>query len=170
MVQVRYGSPDGLELQEIATPAIGDSGVLVRVRAASVNAADWHLMGRLPHVFATPLRMPRTRVRGTDLAREVVAVGKDVTLCSPGDEVFGVGLGSFAEYAPTTEDRLAPKPRGLRFEEAAALPVAGCTALQGLSDKGGVTAGSRVLVYGAGGGVRTLAVRSPRRSKRTSRR
>jgi NADPH:quinone reductase-like Zn-dependent oxidoreductase len=156
--QARYGSPDGLELREIDKPAAGDDRVLVRVRGASVNASDWGLLRRAPQLIATLLRMPRSRIRGTDLAGEVEAVGKSVTRWKPGDEVFGVGLGSFAEYAATSEDRLAAKPRNLTFEQAAALPVAGCTALLALRDSGQVQPGQRVLVYGAGGGVGTFAV------------
>ena len=158
IVQLCLGSPDGLQMQEIPKPETGDDGVLVRVRAASVNAADLHLMDRLPHVMAALLRMPRTRVPGYDLAGTVEAVGRNATRFRPGDEVFGVARGAFAEYAATTEDRLAAKPRNLTFAEAAAFPVAGCTALQGLRDKAQVTAGERVLVYGAGGGVGTFAV------------
>ena len=136
----------------------GDDRVLVRIRGASVNALDWHLMRRLPHLISMLLGMLRSRVRGADMAGHVEAVGKNVARFKPGDEVFGVGLGSFAEYATTSEDRLAAKPRNLTFEQAAALPIAGCTALQGLRDKGQVKAGQRVLIYGAGGGVGTFAV------------
>jgi len=158
IVQDRYGSPDGLKLREIAKPFAGETQVLVRVRAASVNAADWHLMQRLPHLIGKMLGMPSSRVRGGDLAGQVEAVGKNVTRFTPGDEVFGVGIGAFAEYATAFEDRLAPKPRNLTFEQAAAIPVAGCSALQGLRDKGQVQAGQSVLIYGAGGGVGTFAV------------
>ena len=158
IVQDRYGSPDGLKLREIAKPFAGETQVLVRVRAASVNAADWHLMQRLPHLIGRMLGMPSSRVRGGDLAGQVEAVGRNVTRFTPGDEVFGVGIGAFAEYATAFEDRLAPKPRNLTFEQAAAIPVAGCSALQGLRDKGQVQAGQSVLIYGAGGGVGTFAV------------
>ena len=158
IVQDRYGSPDGLKLREIAKPFAGETQVLVRVRAASVNAADWHLMQRLPHLIGRMLGMPSSRVRGGDLAGQVEAVGKNVTRFKPGDEVFGVGIGAFAEYATAFEDRLAQKPRNLTFEQAAAIPVAGCSALQGLRDKGQVQAGQSVLIYGAGGGVGTFAV------------
>jgi len=158
IVQNGYGSPDFLELREIEKPVVGDDRVLVRVRAASVNAADWHLMKRLPHLIGMLLRMPRTSVRGGDLAGHVEAVGKNVTRFKPGDEVFGTGLGTFAEYATAFEDRLAPKPRNLTFEQAAAIPVAGFTALQGLRDKAHVQPRQRVLIYGAGGGVGTFAV------------
>jgi NADPH:quinone reductase-like Zn-dependent oxidoreductase len=158
IVQDGYGSPDVLELREIEKPVVGDDRVLVRVRGASVNAADWHLMQRLPHLIGMILGMPRSRVRGGDMAGHVEAVGKHVTRFKPGDEVFGVGIGTFAEYATAFEDRLAPKPRDLTFEQAAAIPIAGCTALQGLRDQGQVKAGQRILIYGAGGGVGTFAV------------
>ncbi|HEX9580205.1 MAG TPA: NAD(P)-dependent alcohol dehydrogenase [Gemmatimonadales bacterium] len=158
IVQERYGSPNGLALREIEKPFAGDDRVLVRVRAASVNASDWHLLRRLPHVIGRLLGMPRSRVRGGDFAGQVEAVGKRVTRFTPGDEVFGVGIGSFAEYTTTFEDRLAQKPRNLTFEQAAAIPGAGCTALQGLRDKAQVKPGQHVLIYGAGGGVGTFAV------------
>ncbi|MGE5717787.1 MAG: NAD(P)-dependent alcohol dehydrogenase [Acidobacteriota bacterium] len=158
VVQERYGSPDGLVLREIERPAVADDRVLVRIRAASVNASDWHLMRRFPHLIGKLLGMPSSRVRGTDLAGQVEAVGRNVTRLKPGDEVFGAGTGSFAEYATALEDRLAPKPRNLTFAQAAAIPGAGCTALQGLRDKGRVEPGQRVLIYGAGGGVGTFAV------------
>ena len=158
IVQVRYGSPEGLELREIERPVVGDDQVLVRVRAASVNALDWHLMKRLPHLVGRLLRQPGTRVRGVDLAGHVEAVGRNVRRLKPGDEVFGVGMGSFAEYAISFENRLAPRPRTLSLEEAAALPVAGLTALQGLRDTAQLRPGQRVVVYGAGGGVGTFAV------------
>ena len=158
IVQVRYGLPGGLELREIEKPAIGDDGVLVRVHAASVNAMDWHLMGRLPHLIGWLLRATRTNVRGVDLAGRVEAVGKSVTRIKPGDEVFGAGPGAFAEYSATIESRVAPKPLNLTFEQAAALPVAGLTALQGLRDYAKLQPGQRVIVYGAGGGVGTFAV------------
>jgi len=156
IVQESYGSPDGLALREIETPVVGDDDVLVRVLAASVNAYDWYMMKRLPHLMGMLLRIPRTRVRGSDLAGHVEAVGKNVTRFRPGDEVFG--FGSFAEYAASSERRLAPKPRNLTFEQAATLPIAGVTALQGLRDKACVHPGQRVLIYGAGGGVGTFAV------------
>ena len=158
IVQVSFGSPDGLELQAIEKPAVADNVVLVRVRAASVNAADWHLMRRLPHLIAKLLGIRSSRVRGGDLSGVVEALGKNVTRFRPGDEVFGSGTGTFAEFATAPEDRLAPKPRNLTFEQAATLAGAGCTALLGLVDKGEVKPGQRVLVYGAGDGVGTFAV------------
>src|SRR5262245_22850103 len=163
VVQKGYGSPDVLELREIEKPVAGDDQVLVRVRAASVNALDWHLLrSRLPHLIGKLLRVPGSNVRGVDLAGHVEAVGRNVTLVKPGDEVFGSGPGSFAEYATTTEVRLAPRPINLSFEQAAAMPVAGVTALQGLRDRAHVGPGRRVLVYGAGGGVGTFTVQIAR--------
>jgi NADPH:quinone reductase-like Zn-dependent oxidoreductase len=158
IVQDGYGSADVLHLRDVELPAAGEDGVLVRVRAASINAADWHMLGRLAHVIGFLMRVPIGRIRGGDLAGIVEAVGKSVTRFKPGDEVFGVGRGSFAEFAVAPERGLAPKPRSLTFAEAAALPIAGVTALQGLRDPGQVKPGQRVLVYGAGGGVGTLAV------------
>src|SRR5262245_40054227 len=151
-----YGSPDLLRLREIDRPAVGDDRLLVKVGAASVNAADWHLLGGLPHLIGRFLGESRSRVRGFDLAGQVEAVGRNVTRFKPGDDVFGTGVGTFAEYAATSEDRLAPMPRGLTFEQAAAIPVAGVTALQGLRDKARVQPGQSVAVYGAGGGVGTF--------------
>ena len=158
VVQDRYGSPDGLQLREVEKPVVGDDRILVTVHAASINAADWHLMHRLPHLIAMVFRVPTSRIRGADLAGHVEAVGKKVTRFKPGDEVFGAGRGAFAEYAMASEDNLAPKPRSLTFEQAAAIPVAGLTALQGLRDKAHLRPGQRVLIYGAGGGVGTFAV------------
>lgn len=160
IVQEGYGSADVLHLREIDRPAVTDDLVLVRVRAASVNALDWHTVhgGRLLEAIGFLLRSPAVPVRGADLAGHVEAVGTHVTRLRPGDEVFGTGKGTFAEYATSTEDRLAPKPRELSFAQAATLGVAAVTALQGLRDKGGVQPGQRVLIYGAGGGVGTFAV------------
>jgi NADPH:quinone reductase-like Zn-dependent oxidoreductase len=160
IVQEGYGSPDTLKLREIETPAAGDDGVLVEVHAASVNALDWHLARGVP-VFLRLLEAigaPKHRVRGVDLAGRVTAVGKKVTRFKPGDEVLGGADGSFAEFTVTTEKRLAPKPQGVTFEQAATLNIAGITALLGLRDRARVRAGQRVLVNGAGGGVGTFAV------------
>ena len=159
IVQERYGSPDGLQLREIDKPVVGDDEVLVRVRAASINAADWHLMRRLPHLIGMLLLGKRpSRVRGGDMAGQVEAVGKNVTRFKPGEEVFGAGRGTFAECATTSEDRMALKPRNLTFEQAATISGAGCTALQGLRDSAHIQPGQRALIYGAGGGVGTFAV------------
>ena len=159
IVQEGYGSADVLKLREIELPAVADDGVLVRVHAASVNALDSHLVhvSRIARVFFG-LPSPRVTVRGVDIAGTVASVGRNVTRFKPGDEVFGVAPGAFAEYASTKEDRLAAKSPRLTFQQAAALPVAGVTALQGLRDKAGVQPGQRVLVHGAGGGVGTFAV------------
>jgi NADPH:quinone reductase-like Zn-dependent oxidoreductase len=161
VVQDRYGPPDVLELREIERPAVGDGDVLVRARAASVNPQDWHLMRASPFVIrakGTGLRVPKSPVRGTDAAGEVEAVGKDVTRHRPGDEVFGWCRGAFAEYVCAGESHFVPKPAELSFEAAATLPLAGCTALQGLRDAGAVQPGQEVLIVGAGGGVGTFAV------------
>jgi len=158
IVQLRYGSPDGLALRDVPVPTIGDDGVLVKVRAASVNAMDWGLMRRLPSMLSRLFGSRRSGVPGSDLAGEVAAVGRSVTEFAPGDAVFGVAPGAFAEYAAATPSRLAPMPDGISFEQAAALPVAGCSALQALRDAGQLRAGQRVLVHGAGGGVGTLTV------------
>jgi NADPH:quinone reductase-like Zn-dependent oxidoreductase len=160
IVQEGSRSADVLHLREIDRPAVTDDIVLVRVRAASVNALDWHTVhgGRLVFAIAFLLRMPTSNVRGVDVAGEVEAVGKNVTQLRPGDEVFGTGIGTFAEYATAKEDSLAPKPRQLSFAQAATLGVAALTALQGLRDKGHVQPGQRVLINGAGGGVGTFAV------------
>src|ERR671913_54380 len=160
IVQEGYGSPDALTLREIEMPACGDDGVLVEVHAAAVNALDWHLVRGVP--FFIPIleaiSAPKHRVRGVDLAGRVTTVGKKVTRFKAGDEVLGGADGSFAEFTVTTEKRLALKPAGNTFEQAATLNVAGLTALQGLRDRARVRAAQRVLVNGAGGGVGTFAV------------
>jgi NADPH:quinone reductase-like Zn-dependent oxidoreductase len=161
IVQDRYGPPDVLVLEEIDKPAVGDDDVLVRVHAAGVDQGVWHLMAGLPYlvrIMGFGLRAPKVRVRGMDFAGRVEAVGRSVTGPQPGDQVFGTCDGSFAEYACARENRLAPKPVNLSFEQAAAVPVSGCTALHGLRDRGEVRAGQRVLIVGAGGGVGTFAV------------
>jgi NADPH:quinone reductase-like Zn-dependent oxidoreductase len=160
IVQNGYGSADVLQLREIDKPALLDDRVLVRVRSAAVNALDWHSVhgGVLVRGAAKLMRQKSIPVRGVDLAGVVEDVGSNVTRLRPGDEVFGGGPGTFAEYVSAREDRLVPKPRNLSFEQAAAVPVAGLTALQGLRDKGALKPGQRVLVYGAGGGVGTFAV------------
>jgi NADPH:quinone reductase-like Zn-dependent oxidoreductase len=156
----RYGPPKFLELAEIPVPDIDDDGVLVRVHAASVNALDWHRTTAHPFVVRTGegWRRPTEARLGVDVAGEVTAVGAAVTEFQPGDAVFGTRTGAFAEYVAGIEQNFAPKPANLSFEQAAGLPVAGTTALQGLRDKGGLAAGERVLVSGAGGGVGHVAV------------
>ncbi len=161
IVQDAYGSADVLELREIDKPVVGDDEVLVRVHAAGVDQGVWHLMAGLPYlvrIAGVGLRAPKNPVRGIDVAGRVEAVGENVTRFGPGDEVFGTCRGSFAEYACAGADRLVPKPANLTFEQAAAVPVSGCTALQGVRDRGKVRAGQRVLIIGAGGGVGTFAV------------
>ena len=140
---------------------IGDDEVLVRVHAAGVDQGVWHVMAGLPYPIRLAgygIRAPKNPVPGADLAGVVEAVGKDVTRFQPGDEVFGIGKGSFAEYARAREDKLAPKPANLSFEQAAAVAISGLTALQGLRDHGNVRPGQKVLIIGASGGVGTYAV------------
>jgi NADPH:quinone reductase-like Zn-dependent oxidoreductase len=155
-----YGSPDVLELRDIDKPEIGDEEVLVRVRAAGVDRGVWHLMTGLPYLtrLAFGLRAPRNPVPGMDLAGVVEAVGRSVSRFQPGDEVFGVGKGSYAEYALAREEKLSHKPASLTFEQAAVLAISGLTALQGLRDHGRVEPGQKVLIVGASGGVGTYAV------------
>ena len=163
IVQDRFGPPEVLELREIDQPEPGDDEVLVRVHAASVNPADWYAMTGTPYL-ARPqmgLRRPRTRL-GLDLAGVVEAVGGNVARLKPGDEVFGAGDGTLAEYVAVAEDGLVLKPANVSFEQAAAVPVAGLTALQGLRDKGRVRPGQQVLINGASGGVGTFAVQIAR--------
>jgi NADPH:quinone reductase-like Zn-dependent oxidoreductase len=160
IVQDRFGPPDVLELRDIDEPRAGDDDVLVRVRAASVNPADWYAMTGMPWV-ARPtmgLRKPRSNRPGLDLAGVVAAVGGDVARFKPGDEVFGTGTGTLAECVAAAEGALVAKPANLSFEQAAAVPVAALTALQGLRDKGRVQPGQQVLINGASGGVGTFAV------------
>ena len=165
ILQEGYGSADVLRLGTITKPSLSDDRVLVRVHAASLNAADYHLIrGELPVRFLSRsgLRRPKDPLCGSDVAGVVEAVGSNVTSFKPGDAVFGSAPGSFAEYVSAREDRLVPKPRPLTFEQAAALPIAATTALQGLRDVGKVQPGQRVVIYGAGGGVGTFAVQIAR--------
>ena len=159
IVQDRYGSGDALELREIERPLIGEHDVLVHVRAAGVNPADWAVMSGLPYI-ARPvygLRKPKAGIRGTDVAGQVEAVGSGVTRFKVGDEVFGASTGSYAEYAAASEDELALKPANLTFEQAATVPMAGLVALQALRDHGHVREGHKVLINGASGGIGTFA-------------
>ncbi len=160
IVHHSYGSPDVLELEEIDKPVIGDDQVLVRVKAASVNPLDWHYMRGLPYLVRlySGLSKPKRKTRGADLAGQVEAIGKNVKRLQPGDEVFGEAAGAFAEYVAASEKVLAHKPPNISFEEAAAVPVAGITALQGLRDSGQIQPGGMVLINGASGGVGTFAV------------
>jgi NADPH:quinone reductase-like Zn-dependent oxidoreductase len=153
-----YGSPDVLQCENVEKPAPGDEEVLVRIRAASVNPMDYHLMGGLYLArLARGIRKPKPSYPGVDLAGEVEAIGRSVTRFQPGDAVFGVGRRAFAEYVCTSQNRLARKPANITFEQAAAIPVAGVTALQGLRDKGRIQPGQNVLINGAAGGVGTFA-------------
>lgn len=161
----QYGSPNLLRLEEINKPVVPDNGVLVRVRATSVNAGDCHLMRGEPffiRFILGGLLKPKIKILGFDVAGQVEAVGKDVAQFQPGDEVFGdlseCGFGAFAEYACATEAALALKPTNLSFEEAATVPGAALTALQGLRDCGQMQSGQKVLINGASGGVGSFAV------------
>jgi NADPH:quinone reductase-like Zn-dependent oxidoreductase len=161
IVQDRYGSTDVLRLEDIPTPELKPDRVMVRVRAAGVDPSVWHIMTARPsivRVMGEGLTKPKTRVRGVDMAGVIEQVGAAVSGFRPGDEVYGVAAGSFAELAPARATRIAPKPSNLTFEQAAAVPVSACTALQALRDKGGIRAGQRVLITGASGGVGTFAV------------
>src|SRR6266849_527936 len=161
IVYSNYGSPDVLKCEEIEKPAAGDNEVLIEVRAASVNPFDWHFMRGTPYFLrmGAGLRKPKVTRLGADLAGQVEAVGRNVTQLKPGDEVFGTSRhGTFAEYVCADEKKLALKPANLTFDQAAAVPVAAITALQGLRDKGRIQPGQKVLVNGASGGVGTFAV------------
>ena len=164
MVNIKYGPPDVLELTVVEKPIPRDDEVLLKVHAASVNPADWHLLRGKPYIarLQLGLRKPKDRVLGCDVAGRVEAVGKNVTMLQPGDEVFGSpfmhGFGAFAECVCVSEDLLAPKPAPLSFDHAAAVPLAASTALQGLRDHGGIEPGHKVLIIGASGGVGTFAV------------
>jgi NADPH:quinone reductase-like Zn-dependent oxidoreductase len=160
IVQRAYGSSEVLEAGELDRPEAGAGEVLIQVRAAGLDRGTWHLMAGLPYPIrlVSGLRAPKQLVPGLDAAGVVVATGTGVTRFRPGDEVFGIAKGSFAEFAAAREDKLATKPPGLTFEQAAAVPVSGLTAWQGLHDVGRVDAGQHVLVTGASGGVGTYAV------------
>jgi NADPH:quinone reductase-like Zn-dependent oxidoreductase len=160
MVQRRYGSADVLQLSEIARPKITDHEVLLRVHAAGLDRGTWHLMTGRPHLgrLAFGVRRPSNPVPGFDVAGTVVAVGSAVARFSVGDEVFGFGRGTFAQYAAAQESKLAIKPQNLSFTQAAVVPVSASTALQALSDHGRVAQGQRVLIIGASGGVGSYAV------------
>jgi NADPH:quinone reductase-like Zn-dependent oxidoreductase len=161
IAQDAYGSREVFRLAEINRPQIAADEVLVQVSAAGMDRGTWHSMTGKPYlmrIMGFGFRRPNNRVPGLDVAGTAVAVGSGVTRFQPGDEVFGISRGSFAEYAAAREDKLAYKPAGLTFEQAAVVPISGGTALQGLRDAGGVKAGDKVLVIGASGGVGTYAV------------
>jgi len=160
IVQDRYGSADVLEFRDIEEPTVGENDVLVHVHAAGCGPDVWHVMAGLPYM-ARPvigLRRPKLAVRGWDLAGIVEGVGANVSDVTVGDAVMGTGDGSFAELVVTQPDKLVPKPAKLTFEQAAAIPVSGTTALRAVRDEGAVQPGQRVLVIGAAGGVGSLAV------------
>ena len=160
IVYDRYGATDVLALRDIDKPTVADDGVLVHVRAAAANPLDWHYMKGEPYIMRlqSGLRGPKRHVLGNDMAGVVEAVGNAVTRFHAGDAVIGDVDGSFADYASASEAILAPKPANLPFEQAAAVPVAAVTALQGLRDHGRVQSGQRALIIGASGGVGTFAV------------
>jgi NADPH:quinone reductase-like Zn-dependent oxidoreductase len=165
IVNHEYGPPGVLELEDVDTPVTRGDEVLVRVLGAAVNPGDWDVMHGTPYVLrlTTGLRRPRNKVLGLAVAGRVEAVGSNVSGSRPGDEVYaGIGRGGFAEYACVPEDALAPKPSNLTFEQAAAVPVSGTTALQALRDIGRVQPGQKVLINGASGGVGTFAVQIAR--------
>ncbi len=162
IVRTEYGPPDVLRLEEVEEPAPRNNEVLVSVHAASVNPIDWHFLRADPffiRLMGSGLLRPKNTILGVDIAGRVEAIGSDVKRFQSTDEVFGfVSSGGFAQYVCAAEDRLAMKPASLTFEEAAAVPVAALTALQGLRDKGQVQPGQKVLIHGASGGVGTFAV------------
>ena len=164
ILYTKYGSPDVLQLKEVEKPTPKDDEVLIKVHAASVNAGDWHLLRGDPFLvrFDSGLLKPKYTILGADVAGRVCAVGRNVKQFQPGDEVFGdisaCGYGAFAEYVSVPEDALVLKPARLTFEQAAAVPAAAVTALQGLRDKGQIQPGQKVLINGASGGVGTFAV------------
>jgi NADPH:quinone reductase-like Zn-dependent oxidoreductase len=159
-VYSRYGPPDVIQIKDIEKPVPNANEVLIKVRAASVNPADWHCLRGKPYFvrMMIGLRKPKITRLGIDVAGHVESVGKDVTQFKPGDEVFGSCRGTFAEYACTSASGLVLKPGNTTFEQAASVPAAALTALQGLRDKGKIQPGQRVLINGAAGGVGTFAV------------
>ncbi len=158
-----YGSPDVLKCEEVERPTPGHDEVLIKVRAASANPLDWRLMRGVPHIVRIVFRVGKPTVRqpgrpGRDVAGQVEAVGKNVRRFKRGDEVFGWCQGAFAEYVCTAESAVVTKPKTVTFEQAASVPVAGLTALQGLRDRGKIQPGQKVLINGAAGGVGTFAL------------
>src|SRR5437899_3343814 len=155
-----YGSPDVLRFEEIENPTATNDEVLIRVRAASVNPYDWHFMRGTPYAvrIVAGLRKPKVSRLGADVAGQVEAVGRNIAQFKSGDQVFGTCKGAFAEYACAPESALMMKPDNVTFEQAACVPIAGFTALQGLRNKGKVQPGQKVLINGASGGVGTFAV------------
>jgi NADPH:quinone reductase-like Zn-dependent oxidoreductase len=161
VVYTKYGSPNVLQVKDVEKPAPKENEVLIKIHAASVNAYDWHFLTAdifLMRLMGGGLLKPKYTGLGADIAGRVETIGKNVKQFKPGDEVYGMVKGGFAEYACALEDALALKPSNLSFEEAAAVPMAAVTALQGLRDKGHIQAGQKVLINGASGGVGTFAV------------
>jgi NADPH:quinone reductase-like Zn-dependent oxidoreductase len=162
-IYTRYGSPDVVQIMDIEKPVPKDDEVLIEVRAASVNPADWRLMRGVPGIFRILFRLPKPTSAqpgrlGHDVAGQVEAVGGNVTRFKPSDEVFGACRGTFAESVCASESRLAMKPENVTFDEAASVPVAALSSLQGLRDKGHLQPGQKILINGAAGGVGTFAV------------
>jgi NADPH:quinone reductase-like Zn-dependent oxidoreductase len=161
IVYREYGGPNVLGIEDVDMPDVSDDGVLVRILGSAVNPGDWDILNGRPYVLRpmTGLRGPKNKVLGLAVAGRVKAVGSSVTLFQPGDEVYaGIGKGGFAEYVCVSQEALAPKPSNLTFEQAAAVPIVGVSALQGLRDAGHVQPGQKVLINGASGGVGTFAV------------
>lgn len=162
IVSHKYGSPDVLEFKEVEKPMPQEDEVLIKVQAASVNPGDLHTLRGMGRLMGNGLLKPKNKILGSDIAGRVEAVGRNVKLFQPGDEVFGdisgCGWGGFAEYVSVPENALVLKPAGVTFEEAAAVPMAAVTALHGLRDKGEIQPGQKVLINGASGGVGTFAV------------
>jgi NADPH:quinone reductase-like Zn-dependent oxidoreductase len=160
IVQLRYGSPDVLQVRDVDMPVATEDEVLVRVYAVAVNIGDWHLLRGVPYVVraVSGLRKPRREIPGLDIAGRVEAAGRNVTGFRPGDEVFGWCQGAFAEYVCAAENNLLPKPANLTFEQSAAVGDSAFTALAAVRDQGKVQPGDRVLINGASGGVGTFAV------------
>ena len=164
IVYTKYGSPDVLELKEVSKPTPNDDEVLIKVIAVSVNAADLHLLRADPFLIrlSSGFLNPKNEILGSDIAGRVEAIGRNVQQFKIGDEVFGdisaCGRGGFAEYVCAREDALVQKPASISFEEAAAVPMAAVTALQGMREKGNIRKGQKVLINGASGGVGTFAV------------
>jgi NADPH:quinone reductase-like Zn-dependent oxidoreductase len=161
VVRDSYGTADLLELRHIQRPTVAGNEVLVRVRAAGLDRGAWHVMTGRPYLIRLAgygIRRPKTATLGSELAGVVEVVGADVTGLAPGDAVFGIGRGSLAEFTSARPDKLARMPANLTYEQAAAVPVSGLTALQSLRDRGDIQAGQHVLIVGASGGVGTFAV------------
>ena len=161
VLYTNYGSPDVLQIKDVDTPSPKDGEVLIKIHAASLNAYDWHYLTAdifLIRLMGGGLLKPKDPRLGADMAGWIEAVGPNVKQFQPGDEVFGMVKGAFAEYACAPESSLALKPTNASFDQAAALPMAAITALQGLRDEGQIQAGQKVLIHGASGGVGTFAV------------